>query len=73
MIAIGSPLGNFKNTVTVGVVSATGRSIDTGNGYQIEDLIQTDAAINHGNSGGPLVNLAGEVVGNQHPGRPQYR
>ena len=63
VIAIGSPLGNFKNTVTVGVVSATGRSIDTGNDYQIEDLIQTDAAINHGNSGGPLVNLAGEVVG----------
>jgi 2-alkenal reductase len=63
VIAIGSPLGNFKNTVTVGVVSATGRSIDTGNGYQIEDLIQTDTAINHGNSGGPLVNLAGEVVG----------
>ena len=63
VIAIGSPLGNFKNTVTVGVVSATGRAIDTGNGYQIEDLIQTDAAINHGNSGGPLVNLAGEVIG----------
>lgn len=63
VIAIGSSLGNFKNTVTVGVVSATGRSIDTGNGYQIEDLIQTDAAINHGNSGGPLVNLAGEVIG----------
>jgi len=63
VIAIGSPLGNFKNTVTVGVVSATGRSIDTGNDYQIEDLIQTDAAINHGNSGGLLVNLAGEVVG----------
>jgi len=63
VIAIGSPLGNFKNTVTVGVVSATGRSIDTGNGYQIEDLIQTDAAINHGNSGGPLVDLAGEVIG----------
>jgi len=63
VIAIGSPLGNFKNTVTVGVVSATGRSIDTGNGYQIEDLIQTEAAINHGNSGGPLVNLAGEVIG----------
>ena len=63
VIAIGSPLGNFKNTVTVGVVSATGRSIDTGNGYQIEDLIQTDAAINNGNSGGPLVNLAGEVIG----------
>ncbi len=63
VIAIGSPLGEFMNTVTVGVVSATGRSIDTGNGYQIEDLIQTDAAINSGNSGGPLLNLAGEVIG----------
>jgi len=63
VIAIGSPLGNFKNTVTVGVVSATGRSIDTGNGYQMDGLIQTDAAINHGNSGGPLVDLAGDVIG----------
>lgn len=63
VIAIGSPLGDFKNTVTVGVVSATGRSIDTGNGYSIDNLIQTDAAINNGNSGGPLVNLAGEVIG----------
>lgn len=63
VIAIGSPLGEFKNTVTVGVVSATGRALDTGNGYLIENLIQTDAAINQGNSGGPLVNLAGEVVG----------
>ncbi len=63
VIAIGSPLGEFMNTVTVGVVSATGRSIDTGLGYQIEDLIQTDAAINSGNSGGPLLNLAGEVIG----------
>jgi 2-alkenal reductase len=63
VIAIGSPLGDFKNTVTVGVVSATGRSIDAGQGYQIEGLIQTDAAINAGNSGGPLVNLAGEVIG----------
>ena len=62
VIAIGSPLGDFKNTVTEGVVSATGRSIDTGNGYTIDNLIQTDAAINQGNSGGPLVNLAGEVV-----------
>ncbi|MCU0485771.1 MAG: trypsin-like peptidase domain-containing protein [Anaerolineales bacterium] len=63
VIAIGSPLGEFMNTVTVGVVSATGRSIDTGLGYQIEGLIQTDAAINSGNSGGPLLNLAGEVIG----------
>ncbi len=63
VIAIGSPLGEFMNTVTTGVVSATGRSIDTGYGYQIENLIQTDAAINQGNSGGPLLNLAGEVIG----------
>lgn len=63
VIAIGSPLGTFRNSVTVGVISATGRSIDTGEGYTIEDLIQTDAAINQGNSGGPLLNLAGEVIG----------
>jgi 2-alkenal reductase len=63
VIAIGSPLGDFKNTVTVGVVSGMGRSIDTSAGFRMEDLIQTDAAINHGNSGGPLVNLAGQVVG----------
>jgi serine protease Do len=63
VIAIGSPLGDLKNTVTVGVVSATGRSLDSGSGYQLTDMIQTDAAINHGNSGGPLVNLAGDVIG----------
>ena len=63
VIAIGSPLGDFRNSVTVGVISATGRMLDTGNGYEMENLIQTDAAINSGNSGGPLVNLAGEVVG----------
>jgi 2-alkenal reductase len=62
-IAIGSPLGDFKNTVTVGVISAMGRSIDISQNYQMEGLIQTDAAINQGNSGGPLVNLAGEVIG----------
>jgi 2-alkenal reductase len=62
VIAIGSPLGDFKNTVTAGVVSATGRSIDSGNGYSIDNLIQTDAAINQGNSGGPLVDLAGNVI-----------
>ncbi len=62
-IAIGSPLGEFRNTVTVGVISATGRVLNTGKGYAMEDLIQTDAAINQGNSGGPLVNLNGEIIG----------
>ena len=60
VIAIGSPLGDFKNSVTVGVVSALNRTVP---GSGMEGLIQTDAAINHGNSGGPLVNLRGEVVG----------
>jgi S1-C subfamily serine protease len=63
VIAIGSPLGDFHNTVTVGVVSGTGRAIDTASSYQMQNLIQTDAAINHGNSGGPLVNLDGEIIG----------
>jgi S1-C subfamily serine protease len=63
VIAIGSALGDFKNTVTVGVVSATGRSLDSGNGFSLEGLIKTDAAINHGNSGGPLVNALGQVIG----------
>jgi 2-alkenal reductase len=63
VIAIGSPLGDFKNTVTVGVVSATERNLDVDQDYQLEGLIQTDAAINQGNSGGPLVNLAGQVIG----------
>jgi 2-alkenal reductase len=60
LIAIGSPLGDFKNSVTVGVVSALNRSVP---GSSMEGLIQTDAAINHGNSGGPLVDLRGEVIG----------
>jgi 2-alkenal reductase len=63
VIAIGSPLGDFRNSVTTGVISATGRMINTGQGFEMENLLQTDAAINSGNSGGPLVNLAGEVVG----------
>jgi serine protease Do len=63
VIAIVSPLGDFKNTVTAGVVSATERAIDIDQNYQMQGLIQTDAAINQGNSGGPLVNLAGEVIG----------
>lgn len=63
MTAIGSPLGDFKGTVTVGVVSALDRRLDTGEGYMLENLIQTDAAINPGNSGGPLINALGQVIG----------
>lgn len=63
VIAIGSALGDFKNTVTQGVISAVGRSLDTGDGFSLENMLQTDAAINHGNSGGPLINLAGQVIG----------
>ena len=63
LIAIGSPLGNFKNTGTVGVLSATGRRLDTGDGFYMDDLLQTDAAINPGNSGGPLLDLEGRVMG----------
>jgi len=61
-IAIGSPLGTYSNSVTAGIVSATGRSIDTDTGT-INNLIQTDAAINPGNSGGPLVDALGDVIG----------
>jgi len=62
-IAIGSPLGVFKGTVTVGVVSAVDRRIEVAEGLWMEGLIQTDAAINQGNSGGPLINAAGQVIG----------
>ncbi len=63
VIAIGSALGDFRNTVTAGVISGLERSISVGESFVMEDLIQTDTAINHGNSGGPLVNLQGQVIG----------
>lgn len=66
VIAIGNALGEFQNTVSVGVISGLGRKIIAGQGSEtevLENVIQTDAAINRGNSGGPLLNLKGEVIG----------
>ena len=68
VIAIGNALGQFQNTISVGVVSGLSRSITAGDGDNgqseaLDQVIQTDAAINPGNSGGPLLNLSGEVVG----------
>lgn len=68
VIAIGNALGEYQNTVTAGIISGTGRSVTASDGSgrnaeTLSDMIQTDAAINSGNSGGPLVNAAGEVIG----------
>lgn len=66
VIAIGNALGEFRNTVSVGVISGLARTITAGGGgfsEQLDEVIQTDAAINKGNSGGPLLNLSGEVIG----------
>ena len=62
VIAIGSPFG-LSGTVTSGIVSALGRSMQAPNRYRIANAIQTDAPINHGNSGGPLINAGGEAIG----------
>lgn len=67
VIAIGTALGEFRHTVTTGVVSGLGRGITAGDGYsfaeKLDNVIQTDAAINPGNSGGPLLNTLGQVIG----------
>jgi len=63
VVAIGSPLGTYSNSVTSGIVSAKGRSITTDGNQSLSNLIQTDAAINPGNSGGPLLDAGGNVVG----------
>lgn len=68
VIAIGNALGQYQNTITSGIISGTGRTLvaannSDGSTEKLTDMIQTDAAINSGNSGGPLVNAAGEVIG----------
>jgi len=68
VIAIGTPLGEFPNSVTKGIISGLGRGISAGSSFEgyverLDNVIQTDAAINPGNSGGPLLNSAGQVIG----------
>lgn len=68
VVAVGTPLGEFRGTVTKGIVSGKGRGITAGSPFEgfverLDDVIQTDAAINPGNSGGPLVNSSGQVIG----------
>jgi S1-C subfamily serine protease len=62
VLAIGNPFG-LDRTLTTGIISSLGRSIESENGRIIQDMIQTDAAINHGNSGGPLLNSQGQMIG----------
>ncbi len=62
VVAIGSPFG-YSESITAGIVSAVDRTIQAPNGYSISNTIQTDAAINHGNSGGPLIDATGKVIG----------
>ncbi len=63
VVAIGSALGNFRNTVTHGIISGLDRTLMDPSGPGLTGLLQTDAPINHGNSGGPLLNLQGEIIG----------
>ncbi len=63
VVAIGSPLGQFTNSVSEGIIGGLNRSLDTGSGYSLAHLIQHDAPISPGNSGGPLLNMQGQVIG----------
>jgi 2-alkenal reductase len=63
VVAIGTPYGEYANSVSTGIVNAVNRSLDEGNGLSMPNLIQHDAPIYPGNSGGPLLNLSGEVIG----------